>query len=193
MVKRQTVWLSTMMVLSLMLIGYYTMNNNGTQTAGSGTQGNGTSTETVSPSVLDNTTGGTGSTGATTGAGMTTGTTSVDDFFVIQQTNAMNQIAREEQTYLDVLANNSSTATQIDQAEQQLQKLQGMQGSIQSVAETIKSDGYNNCAIVPSADGSIVTVYVKARSLTALNAAKLMNLVSQQLSMPIDNVRVQQH
>ena len=27
MVKRQTVWLSTMMVLSLMLIGYYTMNN----------------------------------------------------------------------------------------------------------------------------------------------------------------------
>jgi stage III sporulation protein AH len=48
-VKRQTVWLSTMMVLSLMLIGYYTMNNdNGIGTSSSGSSD---TTSVVSPTT----------------------------------------------------------------------------------------------------------------------------------------------
>ncbi|MCL6593887.1 MAG: SpoIIIAH-like family protein [Alicyclobacillus sp.] len=67
MVKRQTVWLSTMMVLSLMLIGYYTMNGDTSWTGSK--SGSGTSVATsVGVPGSDQSGGATGSSAASTGS-----------------------------------------------------------------------------------------------------------------------------
>ncbi|ATY84400.1 hypothetical protein CVV65_05075 [Kyrpidia spormannii] len=76
MVKRQSVWLSTMMVLALMVIGYYTVNseNKPLPTTGEQTQGAsgaGTTNSDTLPPLPPSATGDQGGTGSTHGAGGT--------------------------------------------------------------------------------------------------------------------------
>ncbi|MBX5436311.1 MAG: SpoIIIAH-like family protein [Alicyclobacillaceae bacterium] len=200
MVKRQTVWLSTMMVLSLMLIGYYTMNS-GSETASSA------GTETSPPVTAVNNPPASHSSGASGDTGGTQATSasdasspanaeggSSDDFFVIQQTSVTAQITRNEDRLMQVLSNDNASQADIANAEQQLKKLQSWQGGIESAEEEIKGDGYLDCAIVPNADYSEVKVYVRSKSpLTKLDAAKIMDIVSEQLNFPMENIVVKSH
>ncbi|MCL6547946.1 MAG: SpoIIIAH-like family protein [Alicyclobacillus sp.] len=201
MVKRQTVWLSTMMVLSLMLIGYYTMNS-GSEPAGSS---GGESPSSVT--TVNNPPGSAGQAGAagtssgspaqatSAGDGMSSaGGSSPDDFFVIQQTSVNAQITRNEDRLMQVLSNDNASQEDIANAEQQLKKLQSWQGGIESAQEEIKGDGFLDCAIVPNADYSQVKVYVRSKTgLTKLDAAKVMDIVSEQLNFPIENIVVKSH
>lgn len=198
MVKRQTVWLSTMMVLSLMLIGYYTMNNETSTT----TTSNSTSVATTTVPSSTNSTGGSTNNAAsgstdnnTTSSNATHSTsatqTSSSDWYVNMQTTLDTQMAKEIDTERAVLANNNSSSDQLAQAEQKLRTLQAEQGGLQSAKDMVVGMGYQDCVIVPNSDNTKVIVYVKANKLSQTQAVQIMNKVSQELNLSAANVVVQ--
>ncbi len=203
MVKRQTVWLSTMMVLSLMLIGYYTMNNQATTTSSD----NGSAGPTVSTSVTPpptNTASGTESAGI--GQGQSTSSdagqqntqaalqsSSSNDWFVGQQTLLEQQMSEQISNLQAVIANNNASTDAISQAEQSLQKVENLKGNLAEARDAIIGDGYKECVIVPTASNAQMQVYVKGTSLASSDVIKIMNIVSQQLDIPMVNVVVTTH
>lgn len=214
MVKRQTVWLSTMMVLSLMLIGYYTMNNGGQQAATSNDNGPMVSTA-VEPAPSGSQTGaahapqspaegmGTKATQAatattpanakSTSAQTTSGVPneSVSDWFINYQNQVEQNLSQKEDMYQSILTNNNASTEQIARAEQELQQLHNLEGGMADAMDAIKGEGYKNCVIVPNVDGNSVTVYVQApKGLTADQAVQIMNIVSRQMNVPINHVYV---
>ncbi|MDQ0188356.1 SpoIIIAH-like family protein [Alicyclobacillus cycloheptanicus] len=213
MVKRQTVWLSTMMVLSLMLIGYYTMNGGQTTT---------TSSTDTSPSISTTTTqengsssqgsqnaGGTtatGSTSASTGKSASqstskssssvnaaTGPSSGADWFTNYQTQVEQQISQKEAAATQIIANSNASTQQLAQAQQELRQYMNLDGAISDARQQILGEGFKNCVIAPNATGQGAQVYVQTNKLSAEDAVKVMNIVSQQLNIPINSVIVHQH
>jgi len=212
MVKRQTVWLSTMMVLSLMLIGYYTMNN-GVQTTSStsgGTSAGGGTVTTVTPPPASPATAGSssnGNTGTQTGSSSPSSTgsssagstatgsasTSAIDWFVTLQTQVDQELSRQEDVYSQIISSTNATANQMTQAEEQLKQLETLIGQIGNAKDAVMGEGYKAVVIIPDLKTNQATVYVKTTSLSASDAVKVMNIVSQNLNVPINNVIVNKH
>lgn len=211
MVKRQTVWLSTMMVLSLMLIGYYTMNNGVQTTTNSGTGGSpGSTVTTVTPPAGSSPTSGTstlgGSTGTQTGSSATatgsgnsgsnpssSASPSASDFFVSLQTQVDQDLSRQEDVYSQIISSTNATANQMTQAEEQLKQLETLIGQIGNAKDAVMGEGYKAVVIIPDLKTNQATVYVKTSTLSASDAVKVMNIVSQNLNVPINNVIVNKH
>jgi len=203
MVKRQTVWLSTMMVLSLMLIGYYTMNN---ETSTTTTAANNASDVTASVSPVPGTSTGNNTSNQGAGSGGTTsssaanstssqssGAASASDWFVNMETTQTQQMSQQIENQRTVLANNNATSEQLSQAEQKLQELTAVQGELATAREIVLGKGYQDCVIVPSSDGMKFTVNLMSKNkVTAAQAVAIMNAVSQELNVSAANVVVQQ-
>lgn len=189
MVKRQTVWLSTMMVLSLMLIGYYTMNNQSTSTTAA--TGNDVSTSiTTSAGTSNQASSGSGQDNSTTTSTNTSNPTG-SDWYVSMQTSQDQQMAQKIETDQAVLANNNASSDQLAKAQQDLTALRNEQGQLANAKDMILGHGYQDCVIVPNKDNSKVIVYVKASKLSNSQAVEIMNIVSQQLNMSAADVVVQ--
>lgn len=188
MVKRQTVWLSTMMVLSLMLIGYYTMNN-GPQSTTVGGPGLNVTTATTVPDTQGNVVAS-GQQTAGNSVNASAPQPNSNDWFVIQQTSVSNSIAQQENTLLNLMSNNNTSSDQLTAAQQQMQKLQTLQGSMENARDAVLASGYTECAVVPNASGDKIYVWVKATSLSPTQAVSIMNTVSEQMSLPINEVNV---
>lgn len=212
MVKRQTVWLSTMMVLSLMLIGYYTMNNQAQTTSvdnggssistsildqGSGSSISGDSSDTTSGSTTStsgstsNTTGGSTPTTKRTSASSTSA--SSNDWFVSQQTSLDQQFSEKIANLQAVISNPNASSSQITQAEDSIKQLTNLKGNLEQARDEVLGDGYKECVIVPDATGTNMHVYVKATTFTNSDAVKVMTIVSQQMDIPMMNILVTQH
>lgn len=208
MVKRQTVWLSTMMVLSLMLIGYYTMNNEpGTPASGSqdatsavtpDTSGSAQSTAGDTQTTAGNTQTTAGSTqksdgnnpGSTDNSKGTSTAAGSSDWYVEYQTQLNQDMDQQIDTYSKLLTNSNATEAQLSQAQQQLTNLKQLQGGIGNAHDMIVAKGYKDCVIVPNKDYTKFTVYVKTSKLSADQAVQIMHIVSQQLNISAINVNV---
>jgi stage III sporulation protein AH len=221
MVKRQTVWLSTMMVLSLMLIGYYTMSNQTSTTSGdAGASGPTVSTSTAEPGSVQSpsstsaggsstspsgtsqnqTAGSSGQTNkaqtsssTTTAPSATAAAASSDDWFVSQETHLDQQMSEQISNLQQVIANNNASTDTISKAEQSLQNLENLKGNIAEARDAIVGDGFKECVIVPTAANAQMHVYVKSDKLAASDVVKIMNIVSQQLEIPMTSVIVTSH
>ncbi|CAM3793766.1 SpoIIIAH-like family protein [Alicyclobacillus pomorum] len=199
MVKRQTVWLSTMMVLSLMLIGYYTMNNESSTTGSAGGTSDTSPTSVTTTTTPD--TSGDGSTKSTSSQTKTPATTSSaqnnsgsptnsTDWYVSTQTQLEQQITQKMDNYEKIITNDNATPDQISQAQQQLNRLTSLEGGIENAHDAIVGKGYKDCVIMPNSDYTQFTVYVKTDKLSADQAVQLMQLVSQQLNVSAVNIKV---
>jgi stage III sporulation protein AH len=200
MVKRQTVWLSTMMVLSLMLIGYYTMNNDSTTTStDTGSPSVSTSTQTPGSSDGTNPTLGNGGTGQTDGSSSassskdtSTGGSSTQtsaDWYVSTQTQLDQDMAKKMDTQEQIITSNNASSDQLKAAETQYSQLQDLEGGIKSAQAMIVGKGYQDCLIEPSNSGKTI-VYVKVAKLTNMQAVEIMNIVSLQLNVSAADVVV---
>lgn len=198
MVKRQTVWLSTMMVLSLMLIGYYTMNNQ-TSTASTSTGG-----ETVSTSVAgasgNSTSTSKQSSGASSNSSNSANSSSSqstasnpNDYFTNTRTRVDQQLSKQMDRLKAEMANNSSSSQQIAKASKELGSLMSLDGALGTATQAIEADGFKNAVIVPDASRTNFTVYVEANSLQKSDVVKIMNIVGQQLDTSMLNVLVKAH
>lgn len=184
------------MVLSLMLIGYYTMNNE----PGTGTD----STKSTSVSVPvepatagnDNTTSssssestGTSASKPSSGTDTTTSENSTD-WYVSTQTQLQQQIEQKMDALNKVITNNNSTPQQLSDAQKQLTQLTNLDGGLDNAHDMIVGKGYKDCVIVPNSNYTKFTVYVKTDKLTADQAVDLIQVVSQQLNVPAINVSI---
>ncbi|RIV23008.1 SpoIIIAH-like family protein [Alicyclobacillaceae bacterium I2511] len=200
MVKRQTVWLSTMMVLSLMLIGYYTMNSENPGSSGTNA-GSTVTTTTVQPSSGSGKSGSSSSTTAsstavTSGQGTSsqTSTATGTDWYVNMQTQLEQQLAQQMDSYNQVIDNNNSSSDQIAQSQQKLNDLQTLSAELSNARDMILAKGFKDSVIIPASQSDQpVVVYVKAsQQITRTQAVEVMSIVSEQLNIPITNVVVRQ-
>lgn len=197
MVKRQTVWLSTMMVLSLMLIGYYTMNN---QTSTASTSPSGATVSTSVSNLSDSSSGSTSHSKTTNTSSQSNSSTptqttnaTASDWFTTQRTTVDQQMSQQIDRLKAEMANSSSSSDQIAQASKELGTLESLDAGLGNAAQAIESDGFKNAVIVPDAKQTNFKVYVEANSLQKSDVVKIMNIVSQQLDVSMLNVSVNQH
>lgn len=189
MVKRQTVWLSTMMVLSLMLIGYYTMNSDTGMGPAKSTSDTSVTTGATVPDTSAAQAGSSDSSQQTAGGSSTT-PVSTTDWFVNAATQQQQEMAKKLDSLHAVIASTSASAQSVDAAEKQLQQLQNLEGDILNAHDAIIAKGYKDCVIMPDSTGAKVTVWVKADKLTTTQAVDIMSVVSDQLNISAANVQV---
>lgn len=178
MVKRQTVWLSTMMVLSLMLIGYYTL---GTPSQ-PGTNGVRVTTGTgVSPSSVPTTAQTSNSSVSTSG----------NDWFVNQSMQQQKDESALISTLQSTMADSRISNSQATKAYQELTALQTQHLEANKVHDLLVGE-YPDSLVVFNPKGS-VQVYVEASTLTPDAAVRVINLVSQTLGVASNQVSVTPH
>lgn len=177
MAKRQTIWLSTMMVLSLMLIGFYTVNNN-VQQVGSGavtsTSGKASTGQKADPKKSDN-----------------TAVMESSDYFIQQHLQENQAISKQQDDLEAVIADANAPADKVDQAKKDLQALNDQEDKIGNLIDTLMQQGYAD-AIVDMKNGK-VNVTVQAQSLTNQNAVKIMSTVSKALNVSAAHITVLTH
>ncbi len=195
MVKRQTVWLSTMMVLSLMLIGYYTL----------GTPPSTSKNTALGGSANNNLSGVTGHTvpASSTGIGQatnknnaaTTPTSSKanpSDWFVQATLDQMQQQSKVIQTLQNMLSDPRISQSAANSAYQQLTTIQSEQESASKIHDLLVGEGYPDSLVLFNPQHQ-VHIYVEAKSITPTMAVKVINLVSETLGMPSNQVIVTPH
>jgi stage III sporulation protein AH len=172
MAKRQTIWLSTMMVLSLMLIGFYTVNNNvkevgiePTQTATDKTNQN---VEQKEQAVLEQ-----------------------SDFFVAYHLGESQKLSKKEEELQAVIANDKASQEQRDKAQQELTQLRANEDKIDKVIELVKTEGFPDAIVEMKEDK--VNVIVQAQELDNKKAVKIMNLVAKEMGVSARKVIVSAH
>lgn len=192
MVKRQTVWLSTMMVLSLMLIGYYTL---GTPPANPASGGSGNSGSTVVQGQ-----GPTQTKGAASGsvpassrpASGAAGSSSPSDWFVQYSMDQSNHQSKVIQTLETTLSDPRASQSVVSNAYQELTTIQTQQADASRIHDLLLGQGYPDSIVVYNPHNQ-VQVWVEARSLSPLQAVKVINLVAQTLGIPSNEVTVSAH
>nr|NNM91012.1 hypothetical protein [Bacilli bacterium] len=183
MVKRQTVWLSTMMILSLMLIGYYTLgtppitthsNLNATTTKGTTVV-----TKSIKPSQ-------------TVVASQSTSHLSPSDWFVQTELDEQNKQQRLMQTYENTMSDPRASNAVVTTAYQQLTSLQTQQVNATRVHDELVGEGYPDSIVIFNPNHT-VTVYVEAQQLSPTAAVNVINLVSETLGTQSNQIVVTPH
>ncbi len=198
MVKRQTVWLSTMMVLSLMLIGYYTLGTPPAQTGKSaGTTSSGTPTVVTGSSPTGNATGTTVTkTKTTTTPASTTvnntASASPSDWFVQSALDQQNHQQRLMQTYESTMSDPRASNQVVSAAYQELTALQTQQVNATRVHDELVGQGYPDSLVIFNPNND-VHIYVQASQLSKMAAVEVINLVSQTLGVQSNMVTVTPH
>lgn len=175
MAKRQTIWLSTMMVLSLMLIGFYTVNNNvqqvGTTNQTTGKQQSAPKQDTNKDSAQT--------------------TMEQSDYFVAQHLQDQQNEGKQEQTLEAVIANAQAPADKVEQAKKDLANFRATQEKIDKVTDAIDAEGYPD-ALVELKNGK-VNVTVQAQTLDNQKAVRIMDIVSKTMNVSASTIIVSAH
>ncbi|PWI58789.1 SpoIIIAH-like family protein [Sulfoacidibacillus thermotolerans] len=191
MVKRQTVWLSTMMVLSLMLIGYYTLGTPPTSST-QAVHGHG------STSVISTATNPAGSTKSSTKTAITGGsttksttTTAVSDWFAQTSLDQMQAESKLIQTLQNEISDPHVSQAAASAAYQQLTTIQTQQAEANKIHDLLTSE-YPDSLVIFNPQGG-VHVWVEANSLSPTEAVKVISLVAQTLGIQSNQVVVSAH
>ncbi len=197
LVKRQTVWLSAMMVFSLMLIGYYTLGTAPATPGGNSVSINGGSSGTPQTSVS----AGSSGTKVTTSPAASTpvksqtvpvSSNSASDWFVSMQMNLENSQSKLIQTLQSTIGDPRASNTVVSQAYSELNALQSQQAAEGKVHEQLVGAGYPDSVVIYNPHGRI-HVYVQASKLTALQAVSIINTVSQTTGVQSNLITVSAH
>jgi stage III sporulation protein AH len=196
MANRQTVWLSTMMILSLMLIGYYTVGQNIQPVP---TTAKDTVTQTEKPDTdkegsakknTDNTNAGKKDESAAKDNQEQTNAPS--DFFASAELQQKKLLSEQIAELQDKIANNKTSSDEAAKAQKQMEELQTLSDKQDAIVEQIKAEGFPD-AIVSKEDTGIYKVTVQAQDLNPNQVVKIMSIVKSQLNVPTSNVIVSYH
>jgi stage III sporulation protein AH len=174
MAKRQTIWLSTMMVLSLMLIGFYTVNNNVQQvstsndTAPAKTVGQKADPNKKDQAVME-----------------------ASDFFVAKHLQDNQDFSKQQESLEAVIADPKASADKVEQAKNDLKALNDQQDQVEKVLDQINAEGYPD-ALVNTKEGK-VNVTVQAQTLDNKKAVKIMNIVVKEMKVSAAKITVFSH
>ncbi|MCT2537521.1 SpoIIIAH-like family protein [Aquibacillus koreensis] len=200
MLKKQTVWLLTMLSLMIVLSVYYMsspsgedlayLNSNGledeTATTGAGEE----STDLdASGEEVDQTMVGETEEQAME-EGEVTSSTSSDELFATIRMQLTNERSMEMERWEDVVASSSATTDEKEEAYERLQEIKSVSTKEMILEETLKSEkGYTD-VLVRSTDQDIV-VTVKADELSKTEANNIMQMARDEFGMMEVQVKYQ--
>jgi stage III sporulation protein AH len=191
MAKRQTVWLSTMMILSLMVIGYYTVDDSLKPIPTSTTQG---VKDSANPAKTPDTPktdskGQTDQKGQPDQKGQTDKNASAqnDWFFTQMMKQEQDRSAKTEQLQ-KVMADSKTSPEDKMKAEKEMKALEDFMAKAETAAEKVIQEGFEDALVTQ--DSSQFTVTVLAAQLSKEQAAKIYNIVSKELNVPVSKITV---
>ena len=196
MVKRQSVRLSTLMVFTLMLIGYYTLGSPtgsiSKVTAGNATTGS-TTVVTTGPNGTTVPTSSSASTHTShKGVGSTAIVSQPSDWFVQTTMDMSNEQAKIIQTLQTTLSDPRASNAAVSAAFAELTALQTQQANASRVHDELVADGYPDSVVVFNPHND-VRVYVQATKMTPVAAVKVINIASQTLGVQSNQITVSAH
>ena len=172
--KKQTVWLLTMLSLIVVLSVYYV------------------TTPTQSPTAS---TKEKQSQSASAGKGKTENVISnvSDDQFASLKLQRDHQQSSQAKELQQVIAADNSTATQVSDATSELQTLNDQAKQEALLEDEIVAKGFGADAVITTSnDGNYATVYVNAKSLSNKQASQIMQMVvKSSLGVQFANVKYQ--
>lgn len=181
--KKQTVWLLSMLAILVVLSGYYlvegpngTTSNTVTQNKDGANTGDKTDINVNTKQVTPNT--------------ATPSSTTSDDYFISYK---MNRDARQEQEldkYMEVMINNNAKADLRDEAKKKYEALEALRNQQAEVEELIKQAGNYKDVIVVAQD-NMVRVIVQAKTLKSDKVVEIINIVKKHMKIPGNNITVE--
>lgn len=197
MANKQTVWLSTMMILSLMLIGYYTVGQNiqpipsaqdtlgkdGTTPAKeeAGQTGNGEKTSPQTESSSQPSSQGPQAQGDNS-----------SDFFVAYQLEEKRRLSQELAQLQEKIANEKTPADEVAKAQKKMEELQSLADKQSTIVQLIQAEGFPDAIVTQEENGSY-KVIVQAQDLRNDQVVKILSIVKEQLNAPASQVTVSYH
>ncbi|GGE46559.1 stage III sporulation protein AH [Pullulanibacillus camelliae] len=159
--KKQTVWLLTMLSLIVVLSVYYI------STPPSNTPTSQSATPKQSEANKDSK------------DGMASSHIVNDDALADYRLQKQQADKEQAQQYEKVIDSDKSTAVQVSEAQDKLQSIETMNQKESLLEGEIKSKGFDDAVV--SASGSDVNVYVKAGSISNKQANEIMRMVNSEL------------
>jgi len=173
MVKRQTIWLSTMMVLSLLVIGFYTVNNE--------VQGVPATQQQTDKQKKDET---------DKNKQKDEAAMRQSDYFVSWHLDASQRISQKTEELQKVIAS-SKSSEEVDKAKKELETLTTNADKTEKAEDLIVAEGYDDAIVEIKEDK--VNVTVQAQALDNTKVVKIMNLVAKELGVSARKVIVSTH
>lgn len=192
--KKQTVWLLTMLTLMVVLSAYYLFygevkpvdvanpagneaqnqpNQNQNENPAKG--GETGEKETATPDVPD---GLPGSSGIQID---TVPSTSTEDFFASMRLERDQSRAQQMEQYYNILSSNQDKE-QVKEASAKLDELQNAETNEQTVESLIKAEGFPDAVVIAS--DQKVNVIVQAKEIKEEQVVTIINLVSKNMNVP---------
>ncbi|GAX90908.1 SpoIIIAH-like family protein [Effusibacillus lacus] len=185
MANRQTVWLSTMMILSLMVIGYYTVDDTLKPVPTSSTENAKNQDQTKTPDPKDNSNDSTKNQNNGTEKKQTmTGA----DWFGEQIANREVTYYKQAEELQKVIADAKTSTEQKVKAEQELKAMQDFYQKAEQAENKVIAEGFAEALVTK--DKERVTVTVQAPELSKEQAAKIYSIVSKELGIPAHQITV---
>lgn len=195
MANRQTVWLSTMMILSLMLIGYYTVGQNiqPIPTAKDAVSKDDTAKapEPAQTTVDNKKQDGADTKGTADKQDQATGT-EASDYFIAYHLKEKNRIAEEIANLQNKITNVKTPSDEVAKAQKQVEELQALTEKQEMIVQQIQAEGYPD-AIVTKGDADTYKVVVQAQDLKNEEVVKIMSIIKNQLNVLPADVVVSYH
>lgn len=197
--KKQTVWLLTMLTLMVVLSAYYLFYGEVKQIdvanpAGNTEQDQANTDKSPSQSNGEQGMKETGNTDIPDGLPGTSGiridtvpSTSTEDFFASLRLERDQSRAQLMEQYYNILSSNQDQE-QVKEATAKLDELQNMETNEQTVESLIKAEGYPDAVVIAS--DQKVNVIVQAKELNEQQVVQIINLVSKNMNVPGTSVLV---
>lgn len=184
MANRQTVWLSTMMILSLMVIGYYTVDDTLKPVPTASTDKSKSNDQQPKDAKKDP-----GKSQQDPGKSADKTKSSASSGWFDQQFVKREQDYSQKMEQLQHVMADSKTANDDKvKAEQELKALSEFYNKASDTEDKLTAEGYAEALITK--DNNRVTVTVQVAELSKEQAAKIYTIVSQELNIPANQIVV---
>lgn len=184
MLKKQTVWLLTMLSLIIVLSVYYMT---------SPTPSGQLAVTTGDHHVQKNSKSAQQTSGKQTGDKnknkMVTTNIAGQATFATAQMKKMDARSKLRTQLTQTVASSSATAQQQAQAEQKLKQLSHLSSQENMLESLIVAKGYGKDALV-NVEGNKIRIYVEAKALSNKQAAQILDLVTGKLNIPTHDIYV---
>lgn len=192
MAKRQTVWLSTMMILSLMVIGYYTVDDTLKPVPTATDGGKKMERPQDNNAPKDSQAGGGSKENGPKEQGKAAdpkqAATTDSDWFAEQYIKNETDYHRKVEQLQQVIADSKTSTEQKAKAEQELKALSEFYDKAEKAENKVMAEGFGEALV--TRDNGRVTVTVLANELSKEQAAKIFMIVSKELNIPASQIDV---
>jgi stage III sporulation protein AH len=176
--KKQTVWLLSMLTIMVVLSAYYLIQGPVQQVPVAGKAKTDQSVKVDSKQVASDNGKALQSETAATG----------DDYFMGTKMKRDAYNSQKMDEYMAVMTNDKASSADIAKAKEEYDKLASLQDTEMNVESLIKALGYNEAVVTSKEDR--VNVIVEANKLDADNAVKIISLISKHMNVPGKNIVV---